>query len=282
MEEALRKLNIPYRIYGGMSFYQRKEIKDILAYFRLSANPKDEEALKRIINYPRRGIGNTTIDELTVAANHYGVSMWEVITEPHSYPVSLNAAAKTKVQSFATMIKSFTVRMESVTAFDLAQEIAQSSGILRELHEDKSPEGVSRYENIQELLNALKDFTERRVAEDDQSISTLSDFLIDVALLTDADQTDDDHNKIAMMTIHAAKGLEFPYVFMPFMTSKTSLEPMKNASVEQQARIFFVAATRAKERLHLSYHGKPHQFIDDIRELDSDVVTEFSNRKRRY
>lgn len=275
-EEALRKLNIPYKIYGGLSFYQRKEIKDLLAYFRLSANPKDEEALKRIINYPRRGIGNTTIEELTVAANQYGVSMWEIITEPHSYPVALNVAAKTKVQSFATMIKSFSVRMETVSAFELAQEIAQSSGILRELHEDKSPEGVGRYENIQELLAGIKEFSD---TQEDDVTASLSDFLVDVALLTDADnESDEDKNKVTLMTIHASKGLEFPFVYIVGLEENLFPSQMalhSRTELEEERRLFYVALTRAEYQCTLSYamsrykYGtaitcEPSRFIDEI------------------
>ena len=159
-EEALRKLNLPYKIYGGLSFYQRKEIKDILGYYRLTANPQDEEALKRIINYPKRGIGNTTIEKIVVAANHHGVSLWDVIENQDQYAVQLNSGTRTKLNQFVTQIKSFAVDLEKKDAYTLAQHIAVTSGILKDLYADKSPEGVARYENIQALLAGIKEFTE--------------------------------------------------------------------------------------------------------------------------
>lgn len=277
-EEALRKLNLPYKIYGGLSFYQRKEIKDLIAYFRLSANPKDEEALKRVINYPRRGIGNTSLEEVTVAANKYNVSIWDVIADFTTYPVSLHSGAKNKMQQFATMIKSFGVKLETTPAFDLAQEIATSSGILKELYDDRSPEGVARYENIQELLAGIKEFT---VSQEDTSTATLSDFLIDVALLTDADnESEEDKNKVTLMTIHASKGLEFPYVYIVGMEENLFPSQMalhSRTELEEERRLFYVALTRAEMNCTLSYAmsrykwgqattSEPSRFIQEIDE----------------
>ncbi|MFI5202929.1 MAG: ATP-dependent helicase [Flavobacteriales bacterium] len=275
-EEALRKLNIPYRIYGGLSFYQRKEIKDLLAYFRLTANPNDEEALKRIINYPRRGIGDATIDALVVAASEKQTGIWNVIEEPTSFGLKLAASAVNRVIEFGNMIKSFRIEMERMTAFDVASHIAKTTGLLKELFDDKTPEGVSRYENIQELLNGIKEFTEN--AQGDET-RTLPDFLIDVALLTDADQDEEGgDDKVTLMTIHAAKGLEFPYVFIVGMEENLFPSQMMLQSredMEEERRLFYVAITRAEKKCWLSYarsryrwgtltHGEPSRFIDEI------------------
>lgn len=279
MEEALRKLNIPYRIYGGLSFYQRKEIKDLLAYFRLTANPNDEEALKRIINYPARGIGATTVDRIVAAALENNVALWDVVTEPQQFNISLRSNIAQQIQGFVSMIRGFRNQLATASAYDLGHLIASSSGLLRDLHADKTPEGVSRYENIQELLNGLKNFTEQAIADGRES-HTLSDFLIDVALLTDADQQDDDDNKVTLMTIHAAKGLEFPYIYVVGMEenlfpSQMALE--SRSGLEEERRLFYVALTRAEKRAMLSYalsrykwgnlqRCEPSRFIDDIDE----------------
>ena len=246
-EEALRKMNIPYRIYGGLSFYQRKEIKDLLAYFRLTANHNDEEALKRIINYPKRGIGDATVQALIVAADEGKVGIWNVIEMPEMYNVKLGGGPMAKVQEFANMIKSFRAEMKSIPAFELANRIATSSGILKELYDDKSPEGVSRYENIQELLNGIKEFSDTAVVDEEKS---LADFLIDVALLTDADQNDEENDKVILMTIHSAKGLEFPYVFIVGLEENlfpSQLSVNTRADLEEERRLFYVALTRAEK-----------------------------------
>lgn len=277
-EEALRKLNIPYRIYGGLSFYQRKEIKDLIAYFRLTANPKDEEAFRRVINYPARGIGKSTLDKMTVAAEEHGVSLWDLIEFPAQYPFGLGAASMNKVAEFAMMIKGFRAMMEKKSAYDLGQHIANSTGILSDLYSDRTPEGVARYENIQGLLNGMKEFSELDPDEENPSISTLSDFLIDIALLTDTDQDDGDDDKISLMTIHAAKGLEFPYVFIVGM--EENLFPSQMAlnsreDLEEERRLFYVALTRAKTRAIMSYattryrwgqliFGDPSRFIMEV------------------
>jgi len=274
-EEALRKMNLPYKIYGGLSFYQRAEIKNILAYYRLTANPQDEEALKRIINYPKRGIGKTSMEKVAIAANHYNVSYWEIIAEPIKYPCEIPNGARTKMNSFATMLKSFMVDLEKKSAYDLAQHIASSCGILRDLYSDKTPEGVSRYENIQALLSGIKEFTEG-VAEGESAF--LADFMMDVALLTDADSKDDDKDHITLMTIHASKGLEFKYVYVVGL--EENLFPSQMAlnsreELEEERRLFYVAITRAEKNCTLSYAtsryrwgnlitSEPSRFIEEI------------------
>ena len=254
LEEALRKINIPYRIYGGLSFYQRKEVKDLLAYFRLSANLNDEESLKRIINYPKRGIGLTTINKAIVCANERNVSLWDVINEPVQYGFTVNSGTKAKLDLFCSMIQNYNSRVNKSNAYELAFEIAKNTGLIRELSIDRTPEGIVRFENIQELLNGLQEFTKEN---NDQNLNTLGDFLIDVALLTDVDKNDDeDNNKVSLMTIHAAKGLEFRNVYVvgmeedlfPSMLSKNS-----RSDLEEERRLFYVAVTRAKINLTLSY-----------------------------
>ena len=265
LEESLRKRNIPYKIYGGLSFYQRKEIKDLLAYYRLSINPDDEEALKRIINYPRRGIGITTIQTLGMFANENNTSIWSAISNLEAAEIKINKGTKKKLNQFSLMINNFIVLSRQKDAYTSAEEIAKKTGLFNDLYNDKSPEGVSRFENIQELLNGIKDFTEKA----EHGLNKLSDFMEDVALLTDQDKDiEDDFNKVTLMTIHAAKGLEFPYVFIvgleenlfPSMMSRESQE-----SLEEERRLFYVAITRAKKRLFLSFAStrfKWGQFID--------------------
>lgn len=275
-EEALRKLNLPYKIYGGLSFYQRKEIKDLLAYFRLTANPKDEEALKRIINYPKRGIGKTTVEKIIVAADHYGVSLWDIINEPSKYPADLGAATWNKIKAFVTAIKSYAVQLDKTDAYELAQNIARSSGILKELYDDKSPEGVSRHENIQALLAGIKEFAENS-SEDETAY--LSDFMVDVALLTDADEeSEEDKDKVTLMTIHSSKGLEFPYVFIVGLEENLFPSQMalnSRTELEEERRLFYVALTRAEKSATISYAtsryrwgnlitSEPSRFIEEI------------------
>lgn len=275
-EEALRKLNIPYRIYGGTSFYQRKEIKDLLAYFRLAANHHDEESLKRIINYPARGIGKTTLDRIIVGAQERGLSLWDTI--PHSAELGAGAASS-KLQDFMMMIRSFHAELETRNAYDLAHHIANSSGLLKELYTDRTPEGVARYENIQELLNGIKEFSVKENPLSPTGFSTLSDFLVDVALLTDADNEDDgEREKVSLMTIHASKGLEFAYVNVVGM--EENLFPSQMAlnsreDLEEERRLFYVALTRAGKEVTLSYaltryrwgqlsYCEPSRFIEEI------------------
>jgi DNA helicase II / ATP-dependent DNA helicase PcrA len=275
-EEALRKLNIPYRIYGGLSFYQRKEIKDLLAYFRLAANPNDEESLKRIINYPKRGIGDTTVDSMVLAATTHGASLWQVINESDKYALNFNGGTKNRLQQFAQLISGFRALLKEKNAYEAASEMASMSGILKELYSDKTPEGVSRYDNIQELLNAIKDFTQKHEAE-----NSLSDFLIDVALLTDADQQDEDGNdKVSLMTVHSAKGLEFPIVYIVGMEENlfpSQLSLNTRTELEEERRLFYVALTRAEKKAFLTYSTsryrwgnlitcEPSRFIEEIPE----------------
>jgi len=252
LEESLRKRNIPYKIYGGLSFYQRKEIKDLLAYYRLAINPNDEEAFKRIINYPTRGIGTTTIQRLNVFANEHNKTIWEIINHLEEAEININKGTQKKLKEFALMINNFIINSKQKDAHTIAEEIAKQTGLFNNLYTDKSPEGVSRFENIQELLNGIKDFSETA----EQGVNKLPDFMEDVALLTDQDkETDDDFNKVTLMTVHAAKGLEFPYVFVvgleenlfPSMMSGESQE-----NLEEERRLFYVAITRAKKRLFLS------------------------------
>ena len=277
MEEALRKLNIPYRIYGGQSFYQRKEIKDLLAYYRLTANPNDEESLKRVINYPTRGIGKTTLEKITIKANELDRSMWEVMTSSLN-ELEVNSGTKNKIINFTTMMRSFSAQLESEEAATLAEHIAKSTGLLRELYADKTPEGLSRFENIQELLNGIKEFTESDRPEFEGKKPTLSEFLLDVALLTDADQNDDDDNKVSLMTIHASKGLEFPYVYIVGLEENlfpSQLSLNERSELEEERRLFYVALTRAEVKVTLTYamsrykygslnYCEPSRFIDEI------------------
>ena len=286
-EESLRKLSIPYKIYGGLSFYQRKEVKDLLAYFRLSINPKDEESLKRVINYPARGIGNTTLQKLIIAANNADCTIWEIISNLNNLDINLNAGSKKKLTDFYTLIKSY--QSESADAYNHAENIVKTSGIFHLLYNDKTPEGVNRFENIQELLNGIKDFTENH----DDELPLLSEFMKDVSLLTDTDnEKKEDYNKVTLMTIHASKGLEFPYIFVvgmeeglfPSMMSVNSQEDL-----EEERRLCYVAITRAKKRLFLSYCNirfRWGQYIDSeasrfLGELDKNLVEYKSFSKKR-
>jgi DNA helicase-2/ATP-dependent DNA helicase PcrA len=330
MEEALRRQNIAYRIYGGLSFYQRKEIKDLLAYYRLTINNNDEESLKRIINYPARGIGDTTLDKIIVAANDHNISLWKVIENINEFEIGLNTGAKAKVDEFAVMIKSFSAQLKTQNAYDLGQHIAIHSGILRDLYADKSPEGVSRHENIQELLNGIKEFTESDIEvvvdetekenqlereknsipkTEEQSLENgllfadekpaitedtttdaggppLNLFMQDIALMTDADkknETEEDKNKVVLMTIHAAKGLEFPYVYIVGLEENLFPSQMSltdRADLEEERRLFYVALTRAEKKVTISYstsryrwgnliYSEPSRFIE---ELDSKYI----------
>ncbi len=343
IEEALRRQNIAYRIYGGLSFYQRKEVKDLLAYFRLTINNNDEESLKRIINYPARGIGDTTIERIIVASNDHNISLWKVIENIHEFDIGLNSGAKTKVEEFMMMIKSFSAMLKTHNAYDLGHHIAVHCGILRDLYADKTPEGVARHENIQELLNGIKEFTEDTTiefndigaelsgnmeniadtseppvdiesedipadkpnavsfgngllfqdeeaeqeapSEDEAAVlaggKTLNLFMQDIALMTDADkktETEEDKNKVSLMTIHAAKGLEFPYVYIVGLEENLFPSQMSltdRADLEEERRLFYVAVTRAEKRVTLSYattryrwgnliHCEPSRFIEEV------------------
>ncbi|MXV53290.1 UvrD-helicase domain-containing protein [Pedobacter sp. HMF7647] len=272
MEEALRKLNIPYKIYGGLSFYQRKEIKDLIAYFRVTFNPNDEEALKRVINYPRRGIGDTTVERIIVAADANDLTFWEVICNAGKY---IDSRSANQVGNFATLIQSFKVMTKTHSAYDAALHIAQHSGLLKDLYDDKSVEGLSRYENIQELLNGIKEFSEREDIEQ----KGLDVFMQDVALLTNDDNDKNpDADTVSLMTIHSSKGLEFPQVFIVGLEENLFPSQMSLSSrtdLEEERRLFYVAITRAEKKLHISYATsryrwgtltscEPSRFIDEI------------------
>ena len=277
-EEALRKLNIPYRIYGGLSFYQRKEIKDLLAYFRLAANPRDEEALKRVINYPKRAIGKTSIEHIIIAANRYGVSMWDVMSDFDAYPADVNSGTKSKITEFVTMIMSFNAQLNKLNAFELADTISKSSGVMREMmaEKDKGPEEVERIQNVEELLAGIQEFSKN---EEGEEFKSLSDFMIEVALLTDADEDKgEERNHVSLMTIHASKGLEFPHVFIVGLEENLFPSQMalnSRTELEEERRLFYVAVTRAMQTATLTYASsrftwgqsiscEQSRFIDEI------------------
>lgn len=274
MEEALRKLNVPYKIYGGLSFYQRKEIRDLIAYFRLTVNHNDEQALKRIINYPVRGIGKTSLDKLVLAADEHDKSLWEIVENSKAYIGGRSAEA---IQNFAVMIKSFAAMLKNHLAYEAAHHIASQSGLLKDLYNDKSIEGLSRYENIQELLNGIKEFSERDDIED----KSLTQYLQDIALLTGDDKVEEKEGNtdtVSLMTIHAAKGLEFPHVYVVGMEENlfpSQLSLNSRTDLEEERRLFYVAATRAEKKLTLTYadsryrwgsliHCEQSRFIDEI------------------
>lgn len=277
MEDALRKKDIPYKIYGGLSFYQRKEIKDVLAYLRLIINPKDEEALVRVINYPARGIGTTTLEKLNIAANHYKRSIFEVIEYIDRIDLKINSGTKNKLSDFVTMIKNFQVINESHDAYYLTDYVVKKTGLIQELKKDATPEGVTRLENIEELLNGIKDFTEGQ-KEVDGARGGLSEFMEDVALVTDMDNDKSDDDRVSLMTIHLAKGLEFPYVFCVGMEEDLFPSAMSMNSrneLEEERRLFYVALTRAEKQAYLTYAqsryrwGKlidcePSRFIEEV------------------
>ncbi len=284
-EEALRKGNMPYKIYGGLSFYQRKEIKDLLAYCRLTVNPNDHEALKRIINYPARGIGKTTLDKLEAAASTSGKSIWEVLLSIETINSLFNAGTQRKLNSFIGLINSFSASINQQSAYDLVMEIATQSGMMKDLYHDRTPEAVARQENVQELLNGIQEFTNNRLEEGRET--GLVHFLEEVSLLTDQDnEADSDINKVTLMTIHSSKGLEFKNVYVVgveegLFPSTMTLESEK--AVEEERRLFYVAVTRAEENATISFartrykYGesafcRPSRFINEI----DDEFIEFS------
>lgn len=279
MEEALRKLGVPYKLHGGTSFYQRKEIKDLIAYFRLTFNPNDEEALKRVINYPRRGIGDTTVEKIMVAADQQQYRLWDVVSNAQ---VFLDGRSASAVGNFGLMIQSFQAMAKSNSAFETAMHIAQHSGILKDLYEDKSVEGLSRYENIQELLNGIKEFSEREDIED----KGLDIFMQDIALLTNDDNDKDPNaDTVSLMTIHSSKGLEFPNVFIVGLEENlfpSQLSLNSRSELEEERRLFYVAVTRAEKMLHLSYatsryrwgslnNCEPSRFLDELNPACLDI-----------
>lgn len=277
MEDALRKRDIPYRIFGGLSFYQRKEIKDVLSYLRLLVNPKDEEALKRVINYPARGIGATTMDKLVLAANHYKRSIFEVIDNISKIDLKINSGTRNKLTNFANMIKSFQIMAQKEDAFIVAEAIAKKTGLIQELKKDGTPEGIARIENIEELLNGIKDFVEEQKELADAE-GSLAEFLEDVALATDMDKATEDEDRVALMTIHLAKGLEYPYVYIVGLEEDlfpSGMSMNTRSELEEERRLFYVALTRAEKKAYLTYtqsryrwgkliDAEPSRFIEEI------------------
>ncbi|MCD7914512.1 MAG: UvrD-helicase domain-containing protein [Tannerellaceae bacterium] len=287
LEEALRKRNIPYRIYGGLSFYQRKEIKDVIAYLRLIINPDDEEALKRVINCPARGIGDTTLKKIVAAASEYHVSLWKVMNDPVGYHLPINSGTAKKIQAFRELILSFIEENTKLPAEEIATLVVKQSGIVKELFQDRSIEGISKQENLQELLRGISEFSEIRREEGNEEV-TLADFLSEVSLLTDQDNDKDEKaNKVTLMTIHAAKGLEFKNVFVVGLEEDLFPSQMSKdnpRAIEEERRLFYVAITRAEENCMLTYaknrfrNGQsnicsPSRFLRDIdpRFLSSDT-----------
>lgn len=277
-EEEMRKQNIPYRIYGGLSFYQRKEIKDIIAYFRLVVNPNDEEAFKRIINYPTRGIGNTTLQKIAVAAQDNGISFWQVIANPATFLATINKGTLTKILNFRELIEGYISKKDTTNAFELGREIIKTSGIIAEIYSTNDPEGLARQENVDELLAGLQDFTEEKREEGFTNQWFLTDYLQDVALLTDLDSDDGSENKVSLMTVHAAKGLEFSTVFIVGLEENIFPSPLSTNSLrelEEERRLLYVAITRAEKHCILTAaknrwrYGKmefdtPSRFLKDI------------------
>jgi DNA helicase II / ATP-dependent DNA helicase PcrA len=282
-EEALRRMGIPYTMYGGISFYQRKEIKDIVAYLRVIVNPNDEEALKRIINYPIRGIGKTTIDKLVLEANNRDVSMWQVLEKAASFGFRANTLQV--LEDFTIMIKSFQSMLGKQNAYELAFHVGKQTNLVRELFNDKSTEGIQRYENIQELLNSIKEWTESPDTEDGELVDkSLASYLQQITLLTDADEKDANADTVKLMTIHAAKGLEFSCVFaagLEEMLFPNAMSINTREELEEERRLFYVVITRAKHRLWITYantrykfgqivQNEASRFIDEIPETSLD------------
>ena len=298
IEEALRKKDIPYRIYGGLSFYHRKEIKDLLAYFRLAINPKDEEAVKRIINYPKRGIGKTTLDKILLAASQHEKSVLEVVKNPLKFGVHLSPSVIDKLNSFSKLIDTYHDIIEKGDAYDIASKISSSSGVLKELYIDKSIEGVTRYDNIQELLSGIKEFAEQDTIEegidlpDGNEQRTLGVYMQDIALLTDTDKNKNENDVVSLMTIHASKGLEFPYVYIVGMEENlfpSQLSINSRTELEEERRLFYVALTRAKIKATLSFsttryrwgnltYAEPSRFLQ---ELDVQYIDQIEEKKSK-
>ncbi len=296
MEEALRKRAIPYRIYGGLSFYQRREIKDILAYFRLVTNTKDEEALRRIINYPKRGIGTSSINRMTVCAQKNGKLLWDVVQNIKTEITGLNSGSINKVENFSILINSFRGMLAEKDAYELALSITKNSGILREYQMDKTPEGISRYENVQELLNGIQNFVKVEKEKSDKEINiSLTYYLEEIALITDADETnfDDTLNHVSLMTIHQSKGLEYPYVYIVGLEENlfpSQMSMTSRADLEEERRLFYVALTRAEKRATLSFaltryrwgnlvDCQPSRFIEEIDDAYLDLT--FTNLPKK-
>ncbi len=277
-EESLRRMAIAYTIYGGISFYQRKEVKDFISYLRVIVNPRDEEALKRIINYPVRGIGKTTIDKTILYANEQNITMWEVLERAAAF--GFKAGTLEAIDNFVTMIKSFRSMLANKNAYEVSMHLGKQTNFVKELFNDKSTEGVARYENVQELLNSIKEFTETPLSEESGEVGDkgLGTYLQQITLLTDADEKDPNADTVKLMTIHAAKGLEFPVVFvagLEEMLFPNGISVNTREELEEERRLFYVAITRAKQKLCLSYantryrfgnlvQNDPSRFIDEL------------------
>jgi DNA helicase II / ATP-dependent DNA helicase PcrA len=280
-EDALRRRNIPYRIYGSVSFYQRKEIKDLLAYIKLIVNPKDTEAFSRVINYPARGIGKTTTDKIAALSLAEGIHIWDIVSNLGQYAgrIGLNRGTQEKIAGFFNLITEFREREQELNAYELALQVATRSGILKDLFDPNSKENIQKYENIQELLNGVKEFVDQ--ANEEGETASLANFLQNIALLTDADnEKDEDHNKVKLMTIHSAKGLEFNYVFIAGVEEELfpgRYSTLTQQDLEEERRLFYVALTRAKKRASISYaknrmrwgnmvFSNPSRFVAEIQE----------------
>ena len=296
LEEAFRKKGIPYKIYGGLSFYQRKEVKDVISYLRLIINPHDEEALKRIINYPSRGIGDTTVGKLVNAATEHNVSMWTILCAPADYALPINNATARKLTDFRNMIERFIHESEYLSAEKITEMVVKESGISNTIFQDNSVEGISKQENLQELLKGIVEFCELRREEGVERVS-LSDFLSEVSLLTDLDNdTEESSDKVSMMTVHAAKGLEFRNVFVVGVEEElfpSSLSKDSPRAVEEERRLFYVAITRAEENCVLTYaksrfrNGQstmcvPSRFLNDIDSQFLDLPSDMSSQAREH
>ncbi len=277
-EDTMRKEGLPYRIYGGLSFYQRKEIKDVIAYFRLAVNPNDEEAFRRVINYPARGIGQTTVAKILAVATAHEVSLWSVISSPETYDLGVNKGTLAKIVMFREMIASFIEQAQKLPANQVGTAIVKQSGIINDIYQDATPENLSRQENVEELMNGMQDFCETRLEEGNENIA-LTDYLSEVSLMSDVDDDKgDDEHKVTLMTIHSAKGLEFGTVFVVGLEEGLFPNQMVSGNpreMEEERRLFYVAMTRAKRRCYLSYaqcrfrYGQmefsaPSRFLQDI------------------
>jgi len=297
IEDALRKRDIPYRIYGGLSFYQRKEIKDVLAYLRLVVNPKDEEALMRVVNFPARGIGQTTLEKLSVAARANGQSIFEFAEDQNQLKsASISSSIRSKLEQFCIMVRSFQIFSDEHNAFETSDHIARKTGLIQEFKKDGTPEGITRLENIEELLNGIQDFVEGQ-KEIDGATGSIQEFLEDVALATDLDNATENDDRVALMTIHLAKGLEFKTVFVVGMEEDlfpSAMSMNTRSELEEERRLFYVALTRAEEQAYLTYtinryrwgkliDAEPSRFIAEIDDqyVDNQAV-DFGDTVRRF
>src|SRR5690625_1404903 len=291
----MRRRNVPYIIYGGLSFYQRKEIKDVLGYLRLIINPKDEEALNRVINYPSRGIGEKTMTRLTLAANHYNKSIFEIIENISRIKnLNINRGIQTRLTNFVEMIKAFQIHAKRDNAFQVAEMVTKKTVLLQEMKKDGTPEGIMRIENVEELLNGIRDFVEGQEDVADAR-GSLAEFLEDVALLTDLDKETPNEDRVSLMTIHLAKGLEFPYVYIVGLEENlfpSAMSMNTRSELEEERRLFYVALTRAEQKAYLTYaesrfrwgktvDAEPSRFIGEIDEKHLELMVPDESYKYR-